>query len=206
MTRVAGILAAMILATPSVAAGGRWQGLDVGDARPNTVHETSVVQLAREERVEWKTFRAAKLGFQFSYPNNRKVTVGCHVSKHCVALVGKTSRPGDYLLAIEVFEGSLDAVATEQAIFRKDGDNWIAHGRTGEYPIEPLSGPDWQGLKSIVDCGISESGGGLHGSAGECLWVVLSNGKRSVVVDTQGTAAIDQDIMRSVLSIRFSGS
>jgi hypothetical protein len=53
-----------------------------------------------------------------------------------------------------------------------------------------------------VDCGISDSSG-FHAGAGDCLWVVMSNGERSVVADTPGTTAIDQNTMRSVLSIRF---
>jgi hypothetical protein len=36
------------------------------------------------------------------------------------------------------------------------------------------------------------------------MWVVLSNGERSVVVDTQGLVGIDEASMRSIQSVRFS--
>jgi hypothetical protein len=151
---------------------------------------------------EWRIFRDAKLGIEFSYPGDRKAIVGCHASKNCVAVGAPAARPDDYLLAFEVFDGSLDTVAVDQAVFQREGDHWIAKGRNGTYPVELLSGTGWKGLKSVVDCGVSDAAG-FHAAAGECLWVVASNGKRSVVADTQGTVAVGQDIMRSILSLRF---
>jgi hypothetical protein len=152
---------------------------------------------------EWKIFRDPRLGIEFSYPGDRKAIVGCHASKNCVAVGAPVARPDDYLLAFEVFDGSLDTVAVDQAVFQKEGDHWIAKGRNGTYPVELLSGPGWKGLKSVVDCGVSDASG-FHAAAGECLWVAASNGRRSVVADTQGTVAVGQDIMRSILSLRFS--
>jgi hypothetical protein len=94
------------------------------------------------------------LRIEFAYPKNRKVTVGCRGSKNCVALVGKATRSGNYILAFEVFEGGLDTVAVERAVFQKERDGWIAKGRNGKYPVEALSGRGWHGLKSVVDCGV----------------------------------------------------
>ncbi len=200
--QIAKIFAAVTILIASVAAGGRLQCLNAADARTDTAHDNGLAQLAAD-KTEWKTFRDPNLRIEFSYPNNRKVTMGCHFSNNCVALIAKFMRPGDYLVAFEVFDGALDAVAVEQAVFQKEGDHWIAKGRNAKHPVEPLSGSGWQGLKSVVDCGISDSTGS-HAGAGECLWVVASDGKRSIVAETQGTVPIDQDTMRSILSLRFS--
>jgi uncharacterized protein len=161
-----------------------------------------LAQLAATRQVEWKTFRDANLGIEFSYPSNRKVEIGCRGSKNCTALIGKPTPHSDYLIAFEAFDGDLDTVAVEQAVFEKKDNGWIAKGRFGEHPVVPLAGPGWQGIKSIVDCGISDDSG-FHAGAGECMWVVLSNGKRSVVADTQGIIGIDEASMRSIESIRF---
>ena len=108
----------------------------------------------------------------------------------------------DYLIAFELFDGDLDTVAAEKAVFEKRESGWIAMGRSGEHPVELLSGPAWRGLKAVVDCGISDAVG-FHAGAGECLWVVLSNGRRAVVADTQGLVGIDEASMGSIQSIRF---
>jgi uncharacterized protein len=168
-----------------------------------SAYENRLAQLAAAKQIKWKIFRATHLGIEFSYPSDRKVKVGCHGSKNCIALIGKPMPNSDYLIAVEVFDGGLEKVAVEQAVFEKKDNGWIASGRSGEHPVVPLVGPGWQGLKSTVDCGISDSNG-FHAGAGECLWVVLSNGQRSVVVDTQGIVGIDEASLRSIQSIRFS--
>lgn len=154
-------------------------------------------------KTEWSVFRDRSFGIEFSYPDSRRVARGCHSSNKCVALIDGSTPTGSYLAAFEVFGGPLDMVAVERAVFQKEGSNWIANGRSAKHPVEMIAGPGWQGLKSVVDCGISD-GGGFHAGAGECLWVVVSNGKRSVVIDTEGIAGLDPDTMRSIRSIRFN--
>lgn len=166
-------------------------------------YESRLAQLATTKRAEWKTFRDSTLGIEFSYSINRKVKVGCRGSKNCIALIGKPMPDSEYLIAFEVFDGGLEKVAVEEAVFQKHNNGWIASGRFGQYPVEPLAGPGWKGIKSTVDCGISDSNG-FHAAAGECMWVVLSNGNRSVVADTQGIVGIDEASMRSLHSIRLS--
>lgn len=161
-----------------------------------------LAQLATAGKAEWRTFRDTDLGIQLSYPGSRHVKVGCRGSKNCIALIGELMPHSDYLIAFEVFDGDLETVAADQAVFVRKGDGWIAKGRFAEHPVEPLEGPGWRGLKAVVDCGISENGG-FHAGAGECLWGVLSDGKRSVVVDTQGIVGIDEESLRSIDSVRF---
>jgi hypothetical protein len=160
-------------------------------------------QSAGARKAEWLTFRDRGLGIAFSYPSNRRVVRDCRGNKNCVALVGKGARSGDYLIAFELFRGSLETVAVDRGIFYKKDDGWIAKRRADTYPAEPIVGPGWQGLKAVVDCGFSDSNG-YH--TGNCLWVVLSNGRRSVVADTLGMNEIDEDTMRSIQSIQFTRS
>ena len=165
-------------------------------------YENRLAELATAKQVTWKTFRDPTLGIEFSYPSNRTVRIGCRGSKSCISIIGESMPSSDYLIAFEVFDGDLDAVAVERAVFEKKNDGWSARGRSAQHAVAALSGRGWQGLKSVVDCGISDRAG-FHAGAGECMWVVLSNGKRSVVADTQGIVGIDQASMRSIETLLF---
>jgi hypothetical protein len=172
----------------------------IGSNEPLAQTRDLSTQSVGARKAEWLTFRDRGLGIAFSYPSNRRVVRDCRGTKNCVALVGKGARSSSYLIAFELFRGGLETVAVERGIFYKKHDGWVAKRRADTYPAEPIVGPGWQGLKAVVDCGISDSNG-YH--AGECLWVVLSNGWRSVVADTLGINGIDEDTMRSIQSIRF---
>ena len=174
-----------------------------GETCLKAAYETRLAQLSTTKQVEWNTFRDTHLGIEFSYPSSRKLKVGCRGSKNCIALLGSPIPNSEYLIAFEVFDGGLEKVAAEKAVFERKNDSWIAKGRFAEHPVVEMVGPGWQGLKSTVDCGVS-GGNGFHAGAGECMWVVLSNGERSVVVDTQGLVGIDEASMRSIQSVRFS--
>jgi hypothetical protein len=196
------IIAAVVVALAEVAAPGNLYRANAAHIHIITTDNDSLVQPA-VDKTAWRIYRDRNSEIEFLYPSNRRVIAGCHYSKNCIALVGKAAGPDDYIVAFEIFNGALDTVAVDQAVFQREGDHWIAKGRNANHPIEPISGSGWQGLKSIVDCGISDWVGPYIG-AGECLWVVVSDGKRSIVADTQGTAPIDQDTMRSIMSLRFT--
>ena len=198
--RAAKRVSAALIAVAFAAGCAIWQsGAAAAPRLSDRDHRT--VELAAQT-TQWKVFHDPKNGIEFSYPDNMRIVGGCLDEKNCVAMVGQTARPDDYLLAFEVFDGSLETVAVDQAVFQKEGDHWVAKGRNATHPAETISGPGWRGLKAIVDCGVSDSAG-FHGGAGECLWVVMSDGKRSVVADTQGTAPINQELLRSIESLRF---
>ena len=172
----------------------------IGSNEPLAQARDLSTQSVGARKAEWLTFRDRDLGIAFSYPSNRRVVRDCRGKKNCVALVGKGARSSKYLIAFELFRGGLETVAVERGIFYKKDDGWVAKRGADTYPAEPIVGPGWRGLKAVVDCGISDSNG-YH--SGECLWVVLSNGWRSVVADTQGISGIDEDTMRSIQSILF---
>ncbi|HXK04905.1 MAG TPA: hypothetical protein VMS37_21055 [Verrucomicrobiae bacterium] len=108
-------------------------------------------------------------------------------------------------MALEVFRGGLDWTAATKSVFRRQSDGWVAHGRFADHPAERIEGEVWNGLEAVVDCGIS-AGGGVHAAAGECLWAVLSDGRMSVVADTQGMSPVGDDIRRVIRSVRFTRS
>ena len=197
------ILTAILLVPASIGAEPLFHRPNSDGTCVNSSHDGGPCRLSASRKTQWNVYRSTSLGIQFSYPNDRKVIAGCRASKNCVALVTKNNRQsGDYVVAFEVFDGNLDTVAVNQAVFHQEGDHWFAKGHNGTYPAEPLSGPGWQGLKATVDCGISD--GGVHASAGDCLWVVVSDGKRSLVADTPGALPIDQNTLRAILSARFT--
>ncbi len=167
-----------------------------------TAYEKRLAQLGATGKEKWKHFRNTRLGIEFSYPGSRKVEIGCRGSNRCVALMGKSMSHGDYLIAFEVFDDDLETVAGEKAVFEKKDSGWVARGRFSEHPVEPLAGAGWQGLKATVTCGISDTTC-FHAGAGECMWVVLSNGKRSVVGDSQGIADNHEVSMQTIQSLRF---
>jgi hypothetical protein len=151
----------------------------------------------------WHKFRSATLGFGFAYPPGWTIKSGCHASRRCIGVLAAPGRADDYALAFEVFAGGLERTATDKAIFHRGPDGWIADGRTTSHPAEEFAGDGWRGVRAVVDCGVSDTAG-VH-AAGECLWVVLSDGRRSVVADTQGTVPITDEIRRIVASVRFIG-
>jgi hypothetical protein len=173
----------------------------IGSNEPFAQTRDLSTQSVGARKAEWLTFRDRGLGMAFSYPSNRRVVRDCRDKKSCVALVGTGSRSSNYLIAFELFRGDLETVAAERGIFDKQGDGWVATRGRETHTAEPIVGTGWQGLKAVVDCGISDNNG--H-HTGECLWVVLSNGRRSVVADTLGINGIDEDTMRSIKSIRFT--
>jgi uncharacterized protein len=166
-------------------------------------YEKRLAELSPPDSTARKIFRDRKLGISFSYGADRKAAKGCRGSPNCVALLAPGGSIDSYLLAFEVFGGPLEKVAVDQSVFVKKDGAWIARGRSAERPAEPISGKDWRGIQAVVDCGVSDPETGFHAEAGECLWAVLSNGRRSVVVDSQGLTGNDAASLETIRSFRF---
>lgn len=146
----------------------------------------------------WRSFSDPALGIAFPYPASRPPVRGCRDSKNCIALGGGDEPE----LSAEVFSGAWENIATQQAVFERTAQGWIAHGRNGNYPVQTLHGKGWQGLLAVVDCGVSDSQG-FHGAAGECLWAVVGNGRRAVVFDSQGLRGNDDASRYSISQLKF---
>jgi hypothetical protein len=152
----------------------------------------------------WTKYNNPGLGINFAIPRGWTATVGCHDSRHCLALSHGNAGVDDYTLALEVFAGPLEQVATNQTIFRHEGSTWVAGGRGVDHPAAAIAGPGWHGIEAVVDCGASDSTG-FHAAGGECLWAVLSDGRRSIVADTQGTVPVTDELRAIIQSVRFVG-
>ncbi|MCL6262827.1 lysozyme inhibitor LprI family protein [Craterilacuibacter sp. RT1T] len=165
--------------------------------------EVSCLSAAYRTRLQalnsaWRNLSDTTLGIAFPYPLSRPPSRGCRDSKNCIALGGDPAPS----LSAEVFSGAWENIATQQAVFERTAQGWVAHGRNGSYPAHALHGKGWQGLLAVVDCGISDSQG-FHGAAGECLWAVVGNGRRAVVFDSQGLGGNDDASRYSISQLRF---
>ena len=96
------------------------------------------------------------------------------------------------LFRIALYEGSLEQIAAEQAGFerREDGSIWTTYGRFMPVRVESFELNGQTALRATTACAISDPETGYH--TGECLTVVVSNGSRTVVLDSSGyTSGLD---------------
>ena len=113
--------------------------------------------------------------------------------------------PGsDYMIQFELGKGDLKRAIKDSSIFEKVDGQWVATiGPSINSPAEKISGAGWKGIKSIISCGIFDEESGFHGAGGECLWTVLSNGKKYVVANTQGRVGTDEHTLKTLMSIKL---
>jgi hypothetical protein len=163
---------------------------------------TGVGTPAPQPDAEWRVFRDRALGFTFAYPPGWSAVPGCHGNRRCVAVSEKRGGPDNYAIALEEFAGRLQQTATDKSVFRWTPGGWVAEGRFASHPARSIAEDGWRGLEAVIDCGIT-TGGDVHAATGECLWAVLSDGRISVVADTQGTSRVEEDVRRILRSVRF---
>lgn len=153
----------------------------------------------------WKTYRDPGLGISFEYLANRQVKA-CPASegKPCVAMIGRNMDNSDYLIEFTRVDGGLEEVATKEAGFEKNEDgHWMStYGRGVPQAVESFEGHGWKGMHATITCGISDEAG-FHAAGGDCYWAVMSDGKRSIVADTEGVVGTDEATMHSVQTLRF---
>jgi uncharacterized protein len=152
----------------------------------------------------WKTWRDPRLGLSFEYFGNRRVKPCRARLERCVMLVDRALGIGETNIQFEVFDGGLEKTARDQHVFELEGDRWMIHAGPGQpQETERFSGPGWRGMRASIICGVDLPKSGYHAAAGECLWAVLSNGRRSVVVRSDGFTGGDEKALRSVTTLKF---
>ena len=156
-------------------------------------------------RAGWKTYRDARFGISFEYLGNRGVIPCGEGYIDCVKLVGHGMGLSDYLMRFQFFAKPLERAAHDENLFERRNGRWMTIGvmNNPSKAAEPLSGPGWAGVKSVFTCGISDPETGFHAGAGACYWAVVSDGRRSVVVDTEGLIGDDPATTHSVLTLKF---
>lgn len=109
------------------------------------------------------------------------------------------------LFTVEVHEGALEAVAAEEAGFVRDGSGKLmtTYGRFEPVAVEAFEVNGHPGLRATITCGISDPETGFHAAGGECLWAVVSDGERSVVISSSGFDNGLEAAEAAVASLRF---
>lgn len=124
----------------------------------------------------------------------------------CQVLIDPAAEPYlRELLTIQVFDGPLEAVAASEAGFERDveGRLMTTYGRFQPVPVERFDVQERPGLRAVITCGISDPETGFHAAAGECLWAVVSDGQRSVVISSSGFPNGLEAARAMVPSLRF---
>ncbi len=110
------------------------------------------------------------------------------------------------LVTVQVHDGPLETVAASEAGFERDAEGRLmtTWGRFQPVAVEPFQMGGQSGLRAVVTCGISDPETGFHAAAGECLWAVVSDGARSVVISSNGFSNGMDAAETAVNSVRLS--
>ncbi len=171
------------------------------DACLEQAYRDRTVALNATPGFRWKLYSDKKLGIEFSYPGNRKV-----IRKgNDIYITGFRMPEGvDYIIHFKAGDGDFKSANAEESIFEERNGKWFAAiGRFENPPAEPIKGEGWRGVRTTVVCGISDKETGFHAAGGECLWALISDGKRYVLADTQGILGLDKETEKSLLSLRL---
>jgi len=166
-------------------------------------YKQRIEELATVQKFSWKTYFDKNSGIQFIYPSNRTV----HLDKNNIKISGYLMPEGtDYIIQFELGNGDLEKAIKETGIFEeKNKGEWAAAiGRFENSVAEKISGSGWNGLKTSITCGISDKETGFHAAGGECLWALISDGKHFLLADTQGILGLDENTLKTVMSVKFT--
>ncbi|MDQ3125136.1 MAG: hypothetical protein M3Q74_05965 [Pseudomonadota bacterium] len=110
------------------------------------------------------------------------------------------------LVTIQTHVGALEAVAAAEAGFERNAEGQLmtTYGRFQPNPVEAFEVNGQSGLRAGVVCGIEDPENGFHAAAGECLWAVVSDGTKSVVISSNGFSNGSEAATAVVDSIRFT--
>ncbi|MGC2963089.1 hypothetical protein C8K18_13126 [Paraburkholderia sp. GV068] len=152
-------------------------------------------------------FEDKDAGVAFDYLANRRVKKTCAANSHeCeFSLVRRNMGSSDYIVPFALVTGTLEQVAGDGAGFEQDDDGkWVTSFGPGvPQEVQRFHGHGWKGMRATISCGVSDPETGFHAAGGNCFGAVMSNGKRAVVVDTEGLLGNDPATMRSVESFQF---
>jgi len=110
------------------------------------------------------------------------------------------------LVKVQVHDGPLEAVAAAEAGFERNAEGRLmtTYGRGQPNAVEAFEVNGRSGLRSGVVCGIDDPETGFHAAAGECLWAVVSDGTKSVVISSNGYGSGLEAATAVAGSIRFT--
>jgi ADP-ribose pyrophosphatase YjhB (NUDIX family) len=150
-----------------------------------------------------QTVTEAPLGVALQIPAGSKVQI-CHDEARCIEIHGRLRGQPTMLVRLQAFDAPLEDVARNNAGFDVIDGKWVTtYGPSMPMPVETLHTPGWTEMRATVACGVSSTRSGFHAAGGECLWAVLSNGKRSLLATTDDYAHPQSVTAETLHSIRF---
>ncbi|MDQ1560191.1 MAG: hypothetical protein QOD32_3251 [Pyrinomonadaceae bacterium] len=156
-------------------------------------------------KVNLKKYRNTKLGYEFLYPRKYKLAAcgGVFRPHPCVGfdVVTGDNEPEVYVVMLPM---GLEQALRDDAnvLFEKVGGKWIKHGRGADSPTTPISRRGWRGLYAVSVCGISDEMG-FHAAGGDCLSAVISKGRRTFLIESDGTVPPRQILNTIVRTFRM---
>jgi len=190
-----------------VAAQRRWIAMRNACSNGNCLAQTYAVRIAAlrdAPKAGWRPFDVLKTDLHFRYLENRAVK-SCvnNDTGRCFTLSGPGLKPGSaYFLQFELVDGSLDTAAA--SLWERMDGKWMASGRGGNASaVETFDGDGWRGLFATTVCGVGDANG-FHGAAGNCATYVMSDGKQSVVMTTDGASGDDAATLATIRSVAFN--
>ena len=162
-----------------------------------------LVELRGTPTAGWRDFHDPATGLQFRYLGNRSVKpCGGDLGARCFTLSGPGMAAGStYFVQMQVTDGSIDAVAG--SLWEKQGDGWVAAGRgDARAPVVEFVGDGWRGLVADTVCGIGDEHG-FHAAGGDCYTYLMSNGRRALIMTTDGASGHDPESLATIRSAKL---
>jgi uncharacterized protein len=164
-------------------------------------YKQRIEEIVKFDKYSWKTYTDKTLGISLDYPSNRTVKVDNKYKR--VNITGPSLIGASYYISFELSQGDFKKAIRNTEIFERQNGKWVAIiGPGNNEAADMIAGNGWKGIKTIISCGVSDKETGIH-ATGECLWAILSDGKRYAVANTQGMVEIDNRIIKTIMSFHF---
>ena len=116
------------------------------------------------------------------------------------------------IIHIEYYPSDLEKTLERIEMYLKTDTGYVTRYRVSDaMPTKPIKGPGWHGLYHINTCGISciddeSDEEHFHAAAGECEYLYLSDGIKTICVSTNGRSLESGVLNRLLDSFRFFNS
>lgn len=170
----------------------------------SAAYQARAAVLKQTPRAGWKTYSNPALGITFQYFGNRTIApCADETYPNCVTMMGWWYGQTIPFMDIRAVPGPLDKVAEDEAGFvMQEGKLVTSFGMGMPQPVERFTAPGLTGLRATIACGVTDENG-PHAAAGDCQWTVVSDGRRSILIVTEGRAGLDAESQRSLSTLRF---
>ncbi|WP_420479580.1 hypothetical protein [Brevundimonas sp. FT23028] len=175
-------------------------------APPSSTGPATAGEAAPSAAVEPVAAPRAALGVAFDPGPGLTVSPCEGDMPQCVVVSDPSAEPYmRELLTVQVKAASLEAVAADDLGYRRNADGQLmtTYGRFEPNPVEAFTVNGHPGLRATTTCGISEPDTGFHAGAGDCISAVISDGSRSVIIESSGYGNAIGPANAAIGSLRF---